>query len=381
MNFKQFCYTTRFKKYNKFKIFLRYIEFKFKNLIYNFLIIFNFKKRNKNYIDLNNYQDSRYINFLIYSLKNNFHFIYKKNENTILLLKKIGLLNFFKHTCDKNQIKNQKKIIKINFNQNLKNNGLEINSDYFSILKKNKLKDYFVMPYYMYPEVYNYDYKKFNNQVLPFKFRIFFSGGMFQEVYSKFKWRINDQDLLNRIDVINLIIKEFKNEIFFIQKKSDLKTEKIFKKKIIFCLHDKMLSKKKYILSFKENYKMISQSAFNLSCPGVVMPLCHHLIEGIKFGSIPITSCADLIVPKLDEEICLKYDNAESLLNSIYKALKMNKENINEKRLKLKKFYYKNLSPDSFKDKFLNNLKMSKPKKILVCDDHESVKLYKKIKV
>ena len=62
------------------------------------------------------------------------------------------------------------------------------------------------------------------------------------------------------------------------------------------------MKKTSYKLNFKENLDLLGQSCFNLNCPGVVMPLSHHLIEGIKVGSIPITNCNKLIIPNLSNE-------------------------------------------------------------------------------
>ena len=68
-----------------------------------------------------------------------------------------------------------------------------------------------------------------------------------------------------------------------------------------------MVKKTSYILDFENNFKFLSKSCFNLSCPGVVMPLSHHLIEGIKVGSIPITNCDELLNPNLNKKtLCLK---------------------------------------------------------------------------
>ena len=87
------------------------------------------------------------------------------------------------------------------------------------------------------------------------------------------------------------------------------------KKKIIFCLHENVIKKTKYKLNFKENLNLLSLSCFKLNCPGVVMPLSHHLIEGIKVGSIPITNCNNLIFPNLNNENSLIYSNLYELKN------------------------------------------------------------------
>ena len=103
------------------------------------------------------------------------------------------------------------------------------------------------------------------------------------------------------------------------------------------------------------------------------MPLSHHLIEGIKVGSIPITSCNNLIFPNLNNENSLIYSNLDELKNKIHEALNMKEDEIIFKRSKVQDFYKLNLSPESFKKNF-NKIAFDSKSKIICCDDHGSVK-------
>ena len=95
MNFKKFKESLKYKKYSKNKILVRFIEYKFKNLIIDLIINFNlFRFNSKPLIDLGSFSDNRFINYLLYSLKKDFTFVYKKDENTKKLFKRIGFLNF-----------------------------------------------------------------------------------------------------------------------------------------------------------------------------------------------------------------------------------------------------------------------------------------------
>ena len=378
MKFKDFKNTLNYKKYSDIQKYAKYFEYLTKQFLYKILISFNLKKKSNNYICLQNYNDNRFINFLFYSLKKEFFFLYsEENKQTVSFIKKIGLLNFFKYTCDEKKIKNKKNIIYIDMKDN--SQKISINTDYFKNIKKNLINNYLVMPYYIYPKIYNSYYSKIKHIEKP-KLKIFFSGSIYSKVYSNFLWNYKNHDskFLNRVKIINELIKEFKSQIFFITNKNDLKSSEIFNKKIIFCLHDKMVSKNNYILDFKKNFLLMSQSAFNLNCPGAVMPLCHHFIEGIKVGSIPITPYRDFIIPELDKSLTLEYYNKPSLLDSFYNALKMKDDEIMDKREKLKIFYNEELSPESFKIKFLKNLNSPNKKNVLVCNDHESVQKFKK---
>ena len=133
-----------------------------------------------------------------------------------------------------------------------------------------------------------------------------------------------------------------------------------------------MIKKTSYTLNFKNNFKLLSNSCFNLSCPGVVMPLCHHLIEGIKVGSIPITNCEKLLFPNLSKDISLQYSNLNQLIEKIHEALKMDEDKIINMRSKVQEYYNVNLSPEVFKENF-KKIIFHDGKKIICCDDHRSV--------
>tara|TARA_B100001250_G_scaffold407831_1_gene429248 strand:+ start:84 stop:1241 length:1158 start_codon:yes stop_codon:yes gene_type:complete len=381
MNFKKFKESLKYKKYNKLKIFIRYIEFKLKDFGIDLIINFNlFKIKSKPMIDLGSFKDNRFINYLLYSLKNDFIFVYKKDENTKKLFKRIGLVNFFKHTLPNNQ--NQKNIkLKFSLNKEIcESNEVNFDINYFNYIynKKNiSLEKNLIMPYYMYPRIYNSFYKKIKIRTQPdFNLRIFFSGSVVEDGYKSFNWHENPEKFPNRIEIINKILKEFKNEIFIIRNKNDLYNIDISKKKIIFCLHKKMIKKTSYILNFKKNFDFLSRSCFNLSCPGVVMPLCHHLIEGIKVGSIPITNCEELLYPNLNKEVSLQYSNLDHLIEKIDQALNMKEDEILFMRNKVLDFYKFNLSPEIFLEKF-QKLALQNKKKIICCDDHGSINAFK----
>ena len=381
MNFAEFKKSLKYKKYKLWKIIVRFIEYKFKNLTIDLVINLNkFKSKfdTRAVIDIGSYSDNSYINFLIYSLKDEFLFSYNRDKNTKKLFKRIGLINFFKHTISNLDV-NKKSKIKINMKpdkEDKNENEILIDTNYFEFLENNKNTkniNELIMPYFMYPRIYNSYYKKINVIKKPeFNLRVFFSGSVVEEGYSSFRWENEPEKFPDRISVINKIIKEFKEEIFFIKSKKDLKTNNLFKKKIIFCLHDKMIKKTSYTLNFKNNFKLLSNSCFNLSCPGVVMPLCHHLIEGIKVGSIPITNCEKLVFPNLSKDISLQYSNLNQLLEKIYEALKMDEDKIINMRSKVQEYYKLNLSPEVFKENF-KKIIIQNRKKIICCDDHRSV--------
>ena len=376
MNFKEYKASLIFRKYNNSKIIIRFIEYKIKNFFLTILAKLNiFKFNSKKIIDLGSFRDNSYINYFLFSLKDEYSFTYNNDENAKKLLRRIGFFNFFKFTTANSFFKNKKKI-KINMKSNEENDKIQIDTNYFNYFydTKNNKTNHIVMPYFMYPRIYNSFYKKINILKKPnFNIRVYFSGSVNVDGYSNFYWKKEPEKFPNRIKIINLIKEEFKSEIYFINSKEDLKSSTFLKKKIIFCLHENVIKKTKYKLNFKENLNLLSLSCFNLNCPGVVMPLSHHLIEGIKVGSIPITNCNDLIFPNLNNENSLIYSNLDELKNKIHEALNMKEDEIIFKRSKVQDFYRLNLSPESFKKNF-NKIAFDNKSSIICCDDHRSVK-------
>ena len=377
MNFKEFKESLKYKKYRSWKIVIRFIEYKVKNFFISIIIFFNnFKKTSKQVIYLGSYKDNSYINFLLYSLKDHYILAYKRDENVKKLFRRVGLLNFFKHTIPLSSAKN-KPLTKINMRLKSQNNDeIQIDTNYFQYFyKKHHLKKSknLIMPYFMYPRIYNSFYKKIHFLKKPnFNLRIFFSGSIVNEGYKNFIWKKEPEKFPNRLKIIEEIFKEFKTDIFLIKSQKDIKNIESSKKRIIFCLHDKMIKKTSYILNFKDNFNLLSKSCFNLNCPGVVMPLCHHIIEGIKVGSIPITNCEKFLEPELTSDNSLQYSNLEQLIEKINEALIMDKDKIIQMRLNVQNYYQKNLSPNSFKNNFKKILSKEK-NKIICCDDHRSL--------
>lgn len=381
MNFNSFKKTLKYKNYSSLKILIRFIEYTIKNFIYDLIIKFNiFKKINKPIINIGSFKDDRYINFFIFSLKKDFLFSYSLDHNTKKLLNRIGLKNFFKFTISNTVFNyNKYKFKKLTINKKiLKQNEINIDTNYFQYFYFNKLKDKkkIFMPYYMYPRIYNNFYDNIIFKKEPnYNLRIFFSGSIFKEVYGNFKWIEGEKKFPTRNKLIDSVINEFKKEVFIIRSKKDLSSDLINKRKIILCLHDKMVKKTSYLLNFKKNFEFLSQSCFNLNCPGAVMPLCHHIIEGIKVGSIPITNSAHLFKPNITMKEALIFNDIESLFTQIDRAIHMKKNKIREKRQHVLKYYEENLSPKAFRDNFFKKIVQDDYKEIISCDDHRSVNL------
>ena len=362
----------RTKNYSKLKSFLISLELIIKKGWLFIFVIINFfihTKKNKN-IDIGNYEnkDTRFINFFVKSLKSKYNFSYNISLSILDFVKKIGIKNFVLNSTPNIFTKNSNKFkFKLN-DQNHNQDELNFNTNYFHDYKDKKL----FLPYYMYPKIYNSNYEqlekfKYNLKLI----KIFFSGSTNNEVYGKFKWFTEAKvKLLNRVEIIEFIEKNFKEKIFFLKSYKDLSKIDYTKTPIVLSLNDGLIKKTKTNLTNTQHLDLISKSNFILTAPGADMPLCHHLIEGIKMRTIPISNYANLHRPFISENDYIYFNNYETLNESILTALNMSDEEIKSRQDNLEKFYNEKLSPSSFLSAFENR----KDNEIICCNDVESLK-------
>ncbi len=367
----------RTKNYSIIKSLLRNIEFITKNIFYFLVVFINciiFCSK-KNYLNIGNYEDTRYVNYLFYSLKKKYGFAYNINFQILNFVKKIGIINFLIHSSPNFRIKKKDKL-KITFN-NFKENAenLNFNTNYFHKLKDVNKDNNLFLPYYLYPRIYNKDYKKLdklknNNKQI----RIFFSGSSNKQVYGRFSWiNFNGDKFLNRVEIINFILNEFREKVYLLNSYDQLNDLVSSNKPIVLSLNDKLIKKTKTNLTNLEHLNLISMSNFFITAPGADMPLCHHLIECIKLKSIPITPHNEFLVPRLNENDHISFNNFDELNLAIKTALSMDQDKIIKIQNNLDVFYKNNLSPEAF----FRNFENRKTNNIIACNDVESVERYK----
>jgi len=361
----------RTRRYSKLKTLFRGVELILKKSFLFIFVLINFifhYKKNK-YIDIENYKniDNRFVNYFFFSLKREYNFSYNFSFSVLDFVKKIGIKNFILYSTPNIFSKNENKIKFLLNKKKTNQNEINFNTNYFDTNNNNCL----FLPYYIYPRLYNYDYdnlKIFNKNKK--KIKIFFSGSTNKEVYGKFNWiDKNGVPLLNRVEIIDFIIKNFEKKVFFLKSYDDLKKIDFLKTPIVLSINNKLIKKSKTNLTNKQHFEIISKSQFLLTAPGADMPLCHHLIEAIKMRSIPISNYADLHNPVIPNDYYLHFTNYESLRNSIEQALLMSEEDINLKQKSLDKFYNQELSPSAF----LENFKKRTNNEIVACNDVESL--------
>lgn len=140
----------------------------------------------------------------------------------------------------------------------------------------------------------------------------------------------------------------------------------------------------KYVFAIKENYairmedirELLSYFTFYLCCPGVVMPLCHNIIEAMSVGTIPLIQkeYAEVMYPNLQHRINAiifqDLDELEYILQN--EIFKYSEQEIMIMKTNVLGYYDEHLSPNGT----VKNLNQSilEKKLIYLQAEHRSVK-------
>lgn len=120
-------------------------------------------------------------------------------------------------------------------------------------------------------------------------------------------------------------------------------------------------------------YQVLSNSNFFLAFPGVVMPLCHNVIEAMAFGCIPVLQYANLFHPPLQHGVhCIGFSDEPSLTRAIDMALTMEEEEIERMRSHVITYYNHYLAPQAAVDQILKS--KGREKRLVLNAEYQSVR-------
>ncbi len=93
----------------------------------------------------------------------------------------------------------------------------------------------------------------------------------------------------------------------------------------------------------------IASANFFLCCPGSSQPTCHHLIEAMSVGTIPILQYGDRTTPTLTDGVnAICFSDRASLIHSIERIASLSEGEIAGMRASVAKFYDKHLCGTRF---------------------------------
>ena len=259
---------------------------------------------------------------------------------------------------------------------NLPRNYIEINDNLFSadyfknyFEEHNKEKAYHI-PMSFHPLMYHSGI--WNEEVNTNRERInsvFCYGNFDKEAYkeiSKTYFKVID-----RVDILQL----FQNKKGFhsVTDKSNLDflIQKKISEKFIFAI------KNQYSIPMQEVREILSKFNFYLCCPGVVMPLCHNVVEAMSVGTIPIIQkeYAELMYPNLENgKNAIIFNDKNELIRIEKTIFTLSEKDINTMRNLTLEYYYNNLTPNSVVENINRNLNKNP---IYLNAEHRSVKFLK----
>lgn len=131
-----------------------------------------------------------------------------------------------------------------------------------------------------------------------------------------------------------------------------------------------------YPLPMEQVQTILSKFRFFLCCPGVVMPLCHNIIEAMSVGTVPIIQreYAQVMYPQLENgKNAIIFENIDDLKeiikNNLFTTSEINFKIMSDNVLQ----YYRDfLSPESVVEKINHNLKSGAT--IYLNAEHRSIK-------
>jgi hypothetical protein len=102
-------------------------------------------------------------------------------------------------------------------------------------------------------------------------------------------------------------------------------------------------------IEFADWLPTLAKADFFLSPPGIVMPMCHNIIEAMAVGTIPITNYPEWLDPPLRHgRECLAFDDEADLVAQLRLALTMDPALIEALRRGVIDYYERHLRPDGF---------------------------------
>jgi hypothetical protein len=93
----------------------------------------------------------------------------------------------------------------------------------------------------------------------------------------------------------------------------------------------------------------LAMADFFLSPPGIVMPMCHNIIEAMAVGTIPITNYPEWLDPHLEHmENCIVFDDRADLVAKLHAVLQMGNEEIVRLRRNVLRYYDAYMTASTF---------------------------------
>lgn len=131
-------------------------------------------------------------------------------------------------------------------------------------------------------------------------------------------------------------------------------------------------------IEFDDWLPTLAQGDFFLCPPGIVMPMCHNIIEAMAVGAIPITNYPEWMDPRLVPGVnCLAFDDEQDLLGALRRALTMDADTIARMKAEVIDYYDRHMRPQVFVERVLGSADRDQP--ILIYTERNMARNPKKL--
>lgn len=174
------------------------------------------------------------------------------------------------------------------------------------------------------------------------KMRVFFSGDT--KHYGR-TWVRYPKTKLPRLPIVNAVMEDMGDDVLVISDPNlldELRNGTYANKCVMAASSDVRIEPHDWLGT-------IAMADFFLSPPGIVMPMCHNIIEAMAAGTIPITNYPEWLDPHLRHmENCIVFDDRDDLIAKLKMVLEMAPEEIARLRSNVIDYYNMYMRPDTF---------------------------------
>lgn len=174
------------------------------------------------------------------------------------------------------------------------------------------------------------------------KLRVFFSG---DTVHYGRNWVRYPKPKMPRLNIINTLKESMSDDVLVVNSADDLNqlaANGYANKCVLTGSSDIRIEPRDWLGT-------LAMADFFLSPPGIVMPMCHNIIEAMAVGTIPITNYPEWLDPRLEHmENCIVFDDSADLVARMKQVLVLDKSEIERLRANVIRHYETYLRPDTF---------------------------------
>jgi hypothetical protein len=179
--------------------------------------------------------------------------------------------------------------------------------------------------------------------------RLFFSGDTHQ--YGRV-WVRYPKTKLPRLQIVNAIKQRLGDDLVLVHDSASLEAlqQRGYLRQCVITASSEVR------IEFADWLPTLAQADFFLSPPGIVMPMCHNIIEAMSVGTIPITNYPEWMDPHLQPGVnCLTFDDEDDLIAALQRALTMTPADIARMRGAVIDYYDRHQRPQTFVDRVLGS--------------------------